>query len=86
MDFCFVSLKSTPLYTMKRSKGRKLGSSRRQIIAENIADQQLETSPKAEEDPMFREIAEKIQSLFSEEGIRSYVYITRDDMEVQLFF
>lgn len=62
---------------MKRSRGRKMGSSRRQILM----DQQSETSPKAEEDPVFNEIAKKIQTLFSVDETSSNVYITRDDME-----
>ncbi|KAM5181502.1 EF-hand calcium-binding domain-containing protein 4B-like [Mantella aurantiaca] len=66
---------------MKRSKGRKLGSSRRQLMAESSPDQQPETSPRTEEDPIFNEIAGKIQTLFSAEETVSNVYITRDDME-----
>ncbi|XP_072282606.1 EF-hand calcium-binding domain-containing protein 4B-like [Pyxicephalus adspersus] len=67
---------------MKRSKGRKLGSSRRQIMMESSSEQQPETNPKAEDDnPVFNEIAAKIQALFSEEETNSNVYITRDDME-----
>ncbi|XP_040193310.1 ras-related protein Rab-44-like isoform X2 [Rana temporaria] len=66
---------------MKRSKGRKMGSSRRQILMETSSDQQPETSPKADEDPVFNEIAEKIQTLFSVDETSSNVHITRDDME-----
>lgn len=66
---------------MKRSKGRKLGSSRRNLMMESTSDQQPESSPKAEEDPVLDEISLKIQTLFSENEASDNMYITRDDME-----
>ncbi|XP_068125749.1 EF-hand calcium-binding domain-containing protein 4B-like isoform X2 [Hyperolius riggenbachi] len=63
----------------KRSKGRKLGSSRRHLTS-NMEDQ-LDTNPKPEDDPIFNEITEKIKNLLSEEEIASNMFITRNDME-----
>ncbi|XP_075052442.1 EF-hand calcium-binding domain-containing protein 4B-like isoform X1 [Mixophyes fleayi] len=66
----------------KRTKGRKMGSSRRLMQKqEDTEDIETETSPKSEEDTIFNEMAEKIQSLFLEGDTNSNIFITRDDMK-----
>ncbi|KAM9320243.1 EF-hand calcium-binding domain-containing protein 4B-like [Gastrophryne carolinensis] len=76
----------------KRSKGRRLGSSRKNLVKEsypddvtresNPDDQQPDSALSNADDPIFKEIKEKIQSLFPEDGSTSGILISRNDMQV----
>ncbi|XP_063811744.1 EF-hand calcium-binding domain-containing protein 4B-like [Pseudophryne corroboree] len=66
----------------KRTKGRRMGSSRRTLYKHEDTDESVtETSLETEEDAIFNEMAEKIQRLFSEDDTNSNIFITRDDMK-----
>ncbi|XP_053562498.1 EF-hand calcium-binding domain-containing protein 4B isoform X2 [Bombina bombina] len=64
----------------RKSKGRKLGSSRRLKNQKND-EEEIKTEMKTEEDAFFDEMMEKIKSVLSEEGEHSTQFISRNDME-----
>ncbi|KAM4702413.1 EF-hand calcium-binding domain-containing protein 4B-like isoform 4-T4 [Discoglossus pictus] len=66
----------------RKSKGRKLGSSRKLMIQQNEPEEiKTEMSPKTEEEAYFDEMMERVQSMFSAGEEHSKIFITRDDME-----
>ncbi|XP_075706858.1 EF-hand calcium-binding domain-containing protein 4B-like isoform X2 [Rhinoderma darwinii] len=66
----------------RRQKGRKMGSSRKNLMKqEDAAEVEAEVSPKSEEDSIFNEMAEKIKQLLSNDGTNTNLFITREDME-----